>query len=109
MTKGEEACVSLETHYNALLEQLDRRITSSELNSKDAIRLATAAQDKRLDLLNEFRSQSSDEAKKYVTVETQSANDSRISNLQDQVSKIWGGLVVVALVGIANLVKLFFH
>jgi hypothetical protein len=101
MTKGEVACVSLQEHVEALIHAMDRRLTEAQANSKDAIRLATTAQDRRLDLLNEFRAQQQDESKKYATREV-------VDSLSSQVSKICGGLVVVALVGIANLVKLFF-
>jgi hypothetical protein len=101
MTKGEVACVSLKEHVQALIDNMDRRLTEAQLNSKEAVKLATTAQDRRLDLLNEFRAQQGDEARKYALRET-------VDSLNSQVSKIWGGLVVVALVGIANLVKLFF-
>ena len=101
MTKGEEACVSLERHFEVQLIALDRRLTEAQDNAREAIKVATLAQDRRLDLLNEFRAQQQDEARKYALRET-------VDSLSNQVSRIWGGLVVVALVGIANLVKLFF-
>ena len=101
MTKGEEACVSLEKHFEVQLIALDRRLTEAQDNAREAIKVATLAQDRRLDLLNEFRAQQQDEARKYALRET-------VDSLNSQVSRIWGGLVVVALVGIANLVKLFF-
>ena len=101
MTKGEEACVSLEKHFEVQLVALDRRLTEAQDNAREAIKVATLAQDRRLDLLNEFRAQQQDEARKYALRET-------VDSLSNQVSRIWGGLVVVALVGIANLVKLFF-
>ena len=101
MTKGEEACVSLQDHFREILKQMDRRLTDADLNAKEAIKVANTAQEHRLNLLNEFRAQSSDESKKYALRET-------VDALSKQVSTIWGGLVVVGLVGVANLVKLFF-
>ena len=101
MTRGEEACVSLERHFEVQIEALDRRLTEAQANAKEAVKVANLAQERRLDLLNEFRGQQADEARKYALRET-------VDSLSSQVSKIWGGLVVVALVGIANLVKLFF-
>jgi len=92
--------VSLRDYIDSRIESLDKRISESQTNSKEAIALATKAQDRRLDLLNEFRAQQQDEAVKYASRET-------LDNVVSQVSKIWGGLAVVALVGVANLVKLF--
>jgi vacuolar-type H+-ATPase subunit H len=101
MTRGEEACVSLQEHVESLINNLDRRVTEAKQNSDEALKIATAAQDKRLDLLNEFQRKSQDDKRSYAARET-------VDSLNSQVSRIWGGLVVVALVGIANLVKLFF-
>ena len=101
MTKGEEACVSLKDHFDAVLRELGKRLDDADTNAKEAIKVANTAQEHRLNLLNEFRAQSSDEAKKYALRET-------VDSLSSQVSKIWGGLIVVALIGVANLVKLFF-
>ena len=101
MTKGEEACVSLKDHFDAVITQLEKRLVDADNSAKEAIKVANAAQEHRLNLLNEFRAQSSDEAKKYALRET-------VDALSRQVSTIWGGLVVVGLVGVANLVKLFF-
>ena len=101
MTKGEEACVSLEKHFEVQLVALDRRLTEAQDNAREAIKVATLAQDRRLDLLNEFRGQQKDESAKYALRET-------VDSINKQVSTIWGGLVVVGVVGVANLVKLFF-
>ncbi len=100
MTKGEAACVSLETHFNSKIDSVSERLRSVDENAREAIRLATAAQDKRLDLLNEFRGQYTDDAKKYAMRET-------VESLQTQIAMIWGGLAVLSFIGIANLVKLF--
>ena len=101
MTKGGEACVSLKDHFDAVIREVGKRLDDADTNAKEAIRVANTAQEHRLNLLNEFRAQSSDEAKKYALRET-------VDALSKQVSTIWGGLVVVGLVGVANLVKLFF-
>jgi len=101
MTKGEQACVSLKDYFDEVLRQMDLRLREADSNAKEAIKVANTAQEHRLNLLNEFRAQSSDEAKKYALRET-------VDALGKQVSTIWGGLVVVALIGVANLVKLFF-
>ena len=101
MTKGEEACVSLKDHFDAVIAQVEKRLDDADSNAKEAIRVASTAQEHRLNLLNEFRGQSADDAKKYALRET-------VDALTKQVATIWGGLVVVGLIGVANLVKLFF-
>ena len=101
MTKGEEACVSLKDHFDAVLREMDKRLREADTSAKEAIRVASTAQEHRLNLLNEFRAQSADESKRYALRET-------VDSLNKQVSTIWGGLVVTALIGVANLVKLFF-
>ena len=101
MTKGEQACVGMKDHFDAVLREMDKRLRDADSSAKEAIRVASTAQEHRLNLLNEFRAQSSDESKKYALRET-------VESLASQVSKIWGGLVVVAMIGVANLVKIFF-
>ena len=101
MTRGEEACVSLKEHFDVVIREMDRRLSDAQTNAKEAIKVANAAQERRLDLLNEFRGQQKDESAKYALRET-------VDSINKQVSTIWGGLVVVGVIGIANLVKLFF-
>ena len=101
MTRGEEACVSLKEHFDAVIREMDRRLVDAQNSAKEAIKVANTAQERRLDLLNEFRGQQKDESAKYALRET-------VDSIGKQVSTIWGGLVVVALIGVANLVKLFF-
>ncbi len=98
MTRGE---VSLKEYFDKMLEAQDRRIDQALDAAREAVNKAETAQERRLDLLNEFRGQASDESKKYALKETMDA-------LKTQVSMLYGGLVVVGIIGIANLVKLFF-
>ncbi len=97
---SDELKVSLKEHFESKLGELDRRLTEAQRDAKEAIKVATAAQEKRLDLLNEFRGQASDESKKYALKEV-------VDKLSIQVSMLYGGVVVVGIIGIANLVKLF--
>jgi phage-related tail protein len=111
MTKGEEACVSLETHFNSRIEAVDQRITSIESSAKEAIALATKAQDKRLDLLNEFRQQSETEGRKYFLTSTheeyRKSVAGKLEELDRQISRLYGGIITVGAIGVANLVKLW--
>lgn len=94
--------ISVKEHFTELLKEHDRRIEQALTAAKDAVQKAETANERRLNLLNEFRQQSADESQKYALKET-------MDSLSSQVSKIWGGLIVVTLIGVANLVKLFFH
>ena len=98
----------LERHIEGQVKQIRELIIAQEevVNqaqkfSQQAITKAEEAVERRLELLNEFRAQQADESKKYALREN-------VETLTSQVSKIWGGLIVVALVGVANLVKIFF-
>ena len=93
--------MSLKEHFDAIKVEQDRRIEQALSAAREAVDKAEKAQERRLDLLNEFRGQAADESKKYALRET-------VDSLGKQVSTIWGGLVVVALIGVANLVKIFF-
>ena len=101
MTKGEAAVVSLKEYFDVRLEEMDRRLMDAQNNSKEAVKVANAAQERRLDLLNEFRGQASDESKKYALKDN-------VDAIRTQVSMLYGGVVVVGIIGVANLVKLFF-
>ncbi len=85
----------------SMIEGQGRLVSQAHTSSQLAIAKAEEATEKRLGLLNEFRAQQADESKKYALRET-------VDSLTAQVSKIWGGLIVVAMLGVANLVKLFF-
>jgi len=73
--------VSLLQHVNQRFEDFDRRLTEARIAdaarvqlaltaAKEAVDKAEQANEKRLGLLNEFRSQQADEARKYVPRET---------------------------------------
>jgi len=108
MTPGEEACrnlqVSLYDHFNAIRVEQDKRIEQSRSDSREALSKAEKAQERRLDLLNEFRAQAADESKKYAIRET---TDARLHSLDMHISRIYGGMLVIGFIGVANLVKLW--
>jgi len=104
--------VSLKEYFQSMLRALDQRLSQSQSDAKEALKVALTANEKRLDLLNEFRAQQADEAKKYVTKDSYNAAHEALSDsvnrLDTQIAKLYGGLVVVAMIGITNLVRLFF-
>ena len=94
--------VSLKEYLTALIDELDRRMVQTAGDARLAVEKAEKAQERRLDLLNEFRAQAADESKKYALRDT-------VETLSAQISRLYGGLIVVGVIGVANLVKLFFH
>jgi len=108
MTPGEQAChdlqVSLYDHFNAIRIEQDKRIEQALTAAKDAVGKAEKAQERRLDLLNEFRAQAADESKKYALKDT---TDVRLNMLDTHIARIYGGMLVIGFIGIANLVKLW--
>ena len=99
--------ISVKKHFTRLLLEHDRRIKQAQEAAQRAVEKAETAIDKRLDLLNEFRSQVSDESAKYVNVDQWENIRSQIKNLEKSRDRAYGGIFIVALIGIANLVKLF--
>jgi len=90
-----ETYVSLRDYFDHRLIELDRRITGviddrdariqiALTAAKEETRKAETANDARLALLNEFRGQQADEAKKYVTTEI---INQRFSSLEEKVSR----------------------
>ncbi len=104
--------VSLRDHFTALLSAQDRRIEQALTASKLAVDKAETSQERRLDLLNEFRAQAADESVKYALRENVEqlnlAGLRRITNLETQVARLYGGLAVVAFIGLAGISKAFF-
>ena len=105
-------------HNDRFLEERDRRIeqrfTSQALAvdaalaaAKEAVDKAEKAQERRLDLLNEFRSQSQDEQVRFATKEYVEAIVERLNKVETSIarSQVGAGLIAAAIVGV--LVKLF--
>ena len=103
--KPSEPCgtgyVALRDYFTLWMEQMEgfseRRFTDLD----KAVNKAEAGLERRLDLLNEFRAQAADEAKKYALRDT-------VETLSTQISRLYGGILVVGAIGVANLVKLWF-
>ncbi len=106
-----EVNVSLKEFFEAQLEALDRRTERTAVDAREALLKAETALERRLDLLNEFRAQAAEESKKYILQPLYDTNHAaltlRVSKIEIAVSRLYGGVVVVGMIGIANLVKLW--
>jgi len=96
---------ALDRQVNTEIEALRRETQTAAEGARTAVEKAEAAQEHRLDLLNEFRAQAADEAQKYAQ---RDVVEPRIDKLEAALSRAYGGLFVVAFVGIANLIKVWF-
>lgn len=103
-----DSYVSIKQHFDALQEEQDRR-TDREFDSiRMAVDKANVALERRLDLLNEFRAQAGDEAKKYASTQQLESVRELVDLNTTQVARLYGGLAVVGFIGIANLIKVWF-
>ncbi len=91
-------------YFERIIHDQDRRINQALDSSTLAVGKAEQAQERRLDLLNEFRAQSKDEQAKFALREN---TEPRLVNVETSIARLYGGLFAVSLIGIANLVKLF--
>jgi hypothetical protein len=99
--------VSLKEHFELLLKEQDKRIEQESRAAREAVQKAELAIDKRLDLLNEFRAQAVDESVKYVRKDQMQNMVERLAALESSRDRVYGGILIVALIGVVNLVKLF--
>lgn len=98
---NENTEVSLREYFDRVLNERDKRIDVTIAAQQLAVDKAESSQDRRLSLLNEFRQQSMDESKKYALKET-------VSLLETQQARLYGGMLVIGAIGIANLVRMFY-
>jgi CHASE3 domain sensor protein len=93
--------IKLRDLLEAEVKRLDEKIAIQNNAINEATRIATAAMDKRLDSMNEFRQTMNDWSGRYQTREeanlTTSATEKRLSGLE---KIVWGGLGAVALIEI---------
>ncbi len=106
-----EVNVSLREFFESQLIALDRRTEQASADARQALAKAETALERRLDLLNEFRAQASEESKKYVQADVYNTNHEtlrvEVNNCKTSISRLYGGIVVVGMIGVANLVKLW--
>jgi hypothetical protein len=82
--------------------QLSERIESHIAYSEKAVDKAEEAMCKRLESMNEFRAQLTDQNRTFITYETYNANHKILEVKIEALQKIvWGGLAVVSFVAFA--------
>lgn len=95
-----------------IIKGRDALIAQSAETSQRAIQKAEDATERRLALLNEFRAQAAEESRKFlpnnVYMEKHKALTDRVDKVEGMIAKMIGGIAVVACIGVANLVKLWF-
>ena len=94
-----------------LMAERDGRMDDRFQGHREALAKADSALTSRLEQMNEFRAQITQERGSYVTREfideqTKGSNE-RFTRLENWQGKIIGGLTVVAVVGVTNLVKVW--
>jgi len=88
--------------------QLAEHIESHILYSERAVDKAEEAMTKRLEGMNEFRSQLTDQSKMFMTIDTYDVNHKLLESKIEALQKIvWGGLAVVSF--IAFLIPVLMH
>lgn len=116
VTQGDE---SLERHIKEQIAQIRNIINGQQElvdqafdSSQQAIVKAEQATEKRLDLLNEFRAQAADEQKRFLPIdvytEKHTALQEKVGIVEKSMSRLYGGIIVVGAIGVANLVKIWF-
>jgi hypothetical protein len=93
----------------SLIEGQGRLVGQAAESAQRAISKAEEATEKWLQLPNEFRAQQGDESKKYSlreTVEKQFSDAGMsVSKLENQISRLYGGIAVVGIIGNCELGK----
>jgi vacuolar-type H+-ATPase subunit H len=102
--------VSLREHVDQRFKDFDRRMRDAREADRDRVQLALTsakeavdkaeqANERRLGLLNEFRSQQADEARKYVPRETYELGMSRVSKIEEILASLQGRAIALAFFG----------
>ena len=85
-------------YFERVITELDRRIGDAQKAANQAVDKAEHAQERRLDLLNEFREQAADESRKFAL---KSETDGRLNRIERSLNIAYGAVVVIALLGVA--------
>jgi uncharacterized protein YllA (UPF0747 family) len=103
--------VPLRDYVERIIADQDRRIEQALTASRAAVDKAEKSQERRLDLLNEFRAQAADESAKYALRETvdhlAEAQDTRMKKIERAQAWAYGGIFVLGLIGVGTLIELF--
>jgi hypothetical protein len=99
--------VPLKEYVDLRIEEQDRRVEQAQESARAAINKSEDAISERLALLNEFREQSADRDANFARVDQLDAVNARVATLESSRDRIYGAILLIGLIGIANLVKAF--
>lgn len=101
----------LDRHYAAEIAAVRRESATANKTAERAITVASVEAKERLDqhngLIGKMENQAGTFVSRDVLDEFKSANDSRVGRIERLIFMAMGGLFLVGLVGIANLVKVW--
>jgi hypothetical protein len=105
------AVTNLDRHLTAELAALRRETETAQGNAKEAVGIATVEAKERLSAHNGLIDRMEVLTASFVTREILDAlkesNDERVRRVESWQSKITGGLILVSVIGVANLVKIW--
>jgi hypothetical protein len=101
--------VSLKEHFKVVLKERDKRMEQKFDSMEKAVTKAEVAHEKRLEAMNEFRGQLSDQTKTFVPrteFDIVAKKVEKMENMKQGSSQAWvilvaGALLVIAFVGLA--------
>jgi len=96
--------VTLREHLDQRFDDLEKRLEDRWAAERRALGLAERNIEGRLEKLNELRQQVATDRSEYMNREVA---EGRLSRMEAWQSKATGALVVIAGIGVANLVKLW--
>lgn len=123
----EQTSVPLKEYVDVRIEEQDKRVNQAQDAAQAAVLKAEDAIGERLALLNEFRAQSADRSASFARVDQLEAVKDRVSVLEQHIvrleefkatntrvgvlessrDRIYGAILLLGLIGVANLVKVF--
>jgi hypothetical protein len=102
---------SLDRHFTAEVQALRRETESARLASDRAIEVAAHEAAERLAAHNGLIEQMRQQANTFASRESQEdyrkTNDNRLGRIESFQAKLTGGLMILAAIGVANLVKVW--
>lgn len=99
--------VSLKEYFERLLLEMERRTDDQLRAAKELVTKAEIANEKRLDILNHYKAENAEKSAQFARKDEVARVLERVEALETASFKVYGGILVVALIGVANLVKLF--
>jgi len=96
-----------EKRYEQRFLDQERAVNAALTAAKEAVDKAEKAQERRLDLLNEFRSQSQDEQTRFATKEFVEAVVERLQKLEVSLGRVQVGAGLFGAAIVTILVRIF--